>query len=108
MAELKNQYFFCFTKILLFRSRHSRGNEDDRFDRYMQHNEQSTVHKLKETYWTTKQYVKKKLGKKEDEHVVASDAQLDAKLEIFRAIQKSCMELLRVIENYQERLCGET
>ena len=84
-----------------------RNVDDERYDRYLQHNEQSTVHKLKETYWTTKQYVKKKLGKKEDEHVVASDAQLDAKLEVFRAIQRSCMELLRVIEKYQDRLCGK-
>ena len=66
----------------MFRNRQVRGADEDRFDRYMQHNEQSTVHKLKETYWTTKQYVKKKLGKKEDEHIVASDAQLDAKLEV--------------------------
>ncbi|PVD38648.1 hypothetical protein C0Q70_01265 [Pomacea canaliculata] len=45
-----------------------------------------------------------KLGKKEDEHVVASDAELDAKLEVFKAIQRSSMELLRVIEKYQDRL----
>lgn len=37
---------------------------------------------MKETYWTTKQVVMQKLGKKEDEHVVASDAELDAKLEV--------------------------
>ena len=52
------------------------------YDRYMAHNEQSTIHRMKETYWTTKQAVIKKLGKKEDEHVVASDSQLDAKLEV--------------------------
>ncbi|ESO84444.1 hypothetical protein LOTGIDRAFT_60273, partial [Lottia gigantea] len=66
----------------------------------------STLHRMKETYWTTKQAVIKKLGKKEDEHVVASDSQLDAKLEVFKAIQRSSMELLRVIERYQDRLCG--
>jgi len=37
---------------------------------------------MKETYWTTKQVVMRKLGKKEDDHIVASDAQLDAKLEV--------------------------
>lgn len=36
---------------------------------------------MKETYWTTKQAVMTKLGKKQDAHVVASDAELDAKLE---------------------------
>ena len=51
-------------------------------DRYEAHNQQSTFHRMKETYWTTKQAVYKKLGKKEDAHVVASDAQLDAKLEV--------------------------
>ncbi|XP_036356869.1 islet cell autoantigen 1 isoform X4 [Octopus sinensis] len=75
-------------------------------DRYIEHNDQSTLHKMKETYWTTKQAVIKKLGKKEDEHVVASDQELDSKLEIFRAIQKSSMELLRVIEKYQDRICA--
>jgi len=53
---------------------------------------------MKETYWTTKQAVMKKLGKKQDEHMVASDSELDAKLEVFKAIQQSSLELLRVIE----------
>jgi hypothetical protein len=43
----------------------------------------STVHKIKETFWTTKQAVIQKLGKKEDAHVVASDAELDSKLEVW-------------------------
>lgn len=37
---------------------------------------------MKETFWTTKQAVIQKLGKKEDEHVVASDSELDSKLEV--------------------------
>ena len=37
---------------------------------------------MKETFWTTKQAVMQKLGKKEDEHVVASDHELDSKLEV--------------------------
>jgi Arfaptin-like domain len=41
---------------------------------------------MKETYWTTKQAVMTKLGKKQDEHIVASDAELDAKLEVFTAV----------------------
>ena len=55
------------------------------FDRYMAHNEQSTLHKMKETYWTTKQAVMKRLGKKEDEYIVASDQELDSKLEVSRS-----------------------
>jgi hypothetical protein len=52
------------------------------YDRYEAHNEESAVHKLKETYWTAKQTVIQKLGKKEDEHLIASDSALDAKLEV--------------------------
>ena len=52
------------------------------YDRYVERNEQSTIHRLKESYWTTKQAVIKKLGKKEDEHVVASDSELDSKIEV--------------------------
>jgi len=54
----------------------------------MAHNEQSTLHRMKETYYTTKQAVMKKLGKKEDVHIVASDSVLDSKLEV---------QLLRII-----------
>ncbi|RUS84848.1 hypothetical protein EGW08_007389, partial [Elysia chlorotica] len=81
------------------------GYSGSNYDRFVENTNSSTLHKMKETYWTTKQAVIKKLGKKEDEHVVASDSQLDAKLEVFKAIQRSSMELLRVIEKYQDRLC---
>ncbi|CAG5122235.1 unnamed protein product [Candidula unifasciata] len=81
------------------------GYSGSNYDRFVENSNTSTLHKMKETYWTTKQAVFKKLGKKEDEHVVASDSQLDAKLEVFKAIQRSSMELLRVIEKYQDRLC---
>ncbi|XP_013402013.1 islet cell autoantigen 1-like isoform X3 [Lingula anatina] len=75
------------------------------YDRWVERTDNSTFQRMKETYWTTKQAVKRKLGKKEDEHIVASDAELDAKLEVFKAVQHSCMELLRVLEKYQDRLC---
>jgi len=42
----------------------------------------SAVSKVQEAYWTTKHVLLKKLGIKEDEHLIASDAQLDAKLEV--------------------------
>ncbi|XP_052235659.1 islet cell autoantigen 1-like isoform X2 [Dreissena polymorpha] len=84
----------------------SHGYSGSSYDRFVERRETSTLHKFKETFWTTKQAVIQKLGKKEDEHVVASDSELDAKLEVFKAIQKSCMELLRSIEKYQDRLCA--
>lgn len=40
------------------------------------------VNKMQQKYWETKQAFIKATGKKEDEHVVASDADLDAKLEV--------------------------
>ena len=67
---------------LEFLSIRNQGFYGNSYDRYVAHNEQSTIHKMKETYWTTKQAVIKKLGKREDVHVVASDQQLDAKLEV--------------------------
>ncbi|XP_011304302.1 islet cell autoantigen 1 isoform X2 [Fopius arisanus] len=61
---------------------------------------------MQHQYWLTKQTLSRKLGKKEDECIVASDAELDAKLELFRSIQESCSYLQRVIDKYQERLCN--
>ncbi|XP_059364468.1 islet cell autoantigen 1-like isoform X3 [Carassius carassius] len=62
------------------------------------------VNKFQQKYWKTKQTLIKVTGKKEDEHVIASDADLDAKLEVFHSVQKTCMELLKVIEQYQMRI----
>ncbi|XP_022322460.2 islet cell autoantigen 1-like isoform X3 [Crassostrea virginica] len=83
----------------------TQGYSGPSYDKWVERTETSTLHKMKETFWTTKQAVIQKLGKKEDEHVVASDSELDSKLEVFRAIQKSSMGLLRVLEKYQDRLC---
>ncbi|KFQ35718.1 Islet cell autoantigen 1, partial [Mesitornis unicolor] len=67
--------------------------------------EKSVVNKMQQKYWKTKQTLIKVTGKKEDEHVVASDADLDAKLELFHSIQRTCMELLKATELYQKRIC---
>nr|XP_002731714.2 PREDICTED: islet cell autoantigen 1-like [Saccoglossus kowalevskii] len=79
------------------------------YDRHVQNygnQPKSMASKVQRQYWVTKQTVMKKFGKKEDEFVVAGDAELDAKLEVFHAIQKSCMDLLRVIEKYQDNICA--
>lgn len=60
---------------------------------------------MQHQYWVTKTSVLKKLGTKEDECIVSSDAELDAKLELFRSISDSCLHLQRVLDQYQERLC---
>ncbi|XP_066501043.1 islet cell autoantigen 1 [Hoplias malabaricus] len=77
----------------------------DYFDRLVPSQDSSVVNKFQQKYWKTKQTLIKVTGKKEDEHVVASDADLDAKLEVFHSVQRTCMELLKVIEQYQRRIC---
>ncbi|CAB3383592.1 Hypothetical predicted protein [Cloeon dipterum] len=66
----------------------------------------STLSKMQKQFWVTKQTVFKKLGKKEDECVVASDSDLDSKLELYRSIQQTCYDLQRIIERYQEKTCN--
>ncbi|XP_046706848.1 islet cell autoantigen 1-like isoform X2 [Silurus meridionalis] len=66
--------------------------------------DRSVMARMQKKFWKTKQVLIKATGKKEDEHVVASDADLDAKLEFFRSIQSTCTELLKVIEKYQQRI----
>ncbi|KAM3585100.1 uncharacterized protein V6R79_007532 [Siganus canaliculatus] len=68
-------------------------------------NEDSSVMaRMQKKFWKTKQVFIKATGKKEDEYVVASDADLDAKLEFFRSVQSTCTELLKVVEKYQYRI----
>ncbi|KAM3872721.1 islet cell autoantigen 1 [Diretmus argenteus] len=81
------------------------GYSRDVLDRFMQSQDSSVVNKFQQKYWKTKQTLIKVTGKKEDEHVVASDADLDGKLEVFHSVQRTCMELLKVIEQYQRRIC---
>lgn len=60
---------------------------------------------MQHQYWITKKSVQRKFGGKEDDCVVSSDAELDAKLELFRCISDSCIQLQRIIDLYQERIC---
>ncbi|XP_041102186.1 islet cell autoantigen 1 isoform X2 [Polyodon spathula] len=81
------------------------GYSREQYDRYVLSQDTSVVNKFQQKYWKTKQTLIKVTGKKEDEYVVASDADLDAKLEVFHSVQRTCMELLKVIEQYQRRIC---
>ncbi|XP_008833675.1 islet cell autoantigen 1-like protein isoform X2 [Nannospalax galili] len=76
----------------------------DSFGQLRPEDNQSVVSRMQKKYWKTKQVFIKATGKKEDEHVVASDAELDAKLEVFHSIQETCIELLKIVEKYQLRL----
>ncbi|XP_012934331.1 islet cell autoantigen 1 isoform X1 [Heterocephalus glaber] len=84
-------------------SGHKCGYSWDLQDRYAQ--DKSVVNKMQQKYWETKQAFIKATGKKEDEHVVASDADLDAKLELFHSIQRTCLDLSKEIVLYQKRIC---
>ncbi|XP_022112007.1 islet cell autoantigen 1-like protein isoform X2 [Acanthaster planci] len=88
----------------------SGGYSSSAYDRHVQQQHQqsgkSVANRVQKQYWVTKQAVIKKLGRKEDEFVVAGDSELDAKLEVFRSIQKTCMDLLRIIEKFQDNLCA--
>ncbi|XP_044159673.1 islet cell autoantigen 1-like protein isoform X1 [Bufo gargarizans] len=66
--------------------------------------DRSMVSRMQKKFWETKQVLIKVTGKKEDEHVVASDAELDVKLEIFHSIQTTGSELLKIIEKYHQAL----
>ncbi|KAI5092414.1 islet cell autoantigen 1 [Silurus meridionalis] len=81
------------------------GHARENLEHLLQTQDSSVVNRFQQKFWKTKQTLIKVTGKKEDEHVVASDADLDAKLEVFHSVQRTCMELLKVIEQYQRRIC---
>lgn len=54
----------------------------DSFGQPRAEDNQSVVSRMQKKYWETRQALIKATGKKEDEHVVASDAEVDAKLEV--------------------------
>lgn len=51
----------------------------------------SVMARMQKKFWKTKQVLIKATGKKEDEYVVASDADLDAKLEVREDINSRCV-----------------
>ncbi|CAF4677657.1 unnamed protein product [Rotaria sp. Silwood1] len=76
-------------------------NSKNFYDKHAEHQDNTSLGKLRSKYWTTKQLVIKKLGREEDEFVIASDADVDAKLDLLYAIKQSCHDLLRIMDNYQ-------
>lgn len=73
-----------------------RNSNNFSYDKHSEHVDRTSLGKLRSKYWTTKQLVIKKLGREEDEFVIASDADVDAKLELLNAIKRSCNDLIRV------------
>ena len=66
------------------------------YNKFAEHQDRTSLGKLRSKYWTTKQLVIKKLGREEDEYIIASDADVDAKLELLYTIRQSCSDLIRV------------
>ncbi|XP_058066565.1 islet cell autoantigen 1 [Anopheles bellator] len=60
---------------------------------------------LQHQFWVTKKAVQRRLGSKEDENIVASDGELDTKIELFSSLAESNSKLYRIIDQYQERMC---
>lgn len=65
----------------------------------------NALNKLQRKFWVTKSKVARKFNKEEDEHVVASDAELDAKLELFHSIHDTTCRLEHILEIFQDRVC---
>lgn len=70
------------------------GSSGEYLDRFIQNRDSSVVNKFQKKFWKTKQTLIKVTGKKEDEHVVASDADLDAKLEASQQLFSHSFKLL--------------
>lgn len=71
---------------------------------YRMPNETGIKGKIEQKYWRSKQKVIEKLGKDQDEHVIAGDAEVDARLEAFRHIKMTCIQLMAAIEFYQNKI----
>lgn len=54
----------------------------------------SVMARMQKKFWKTKQVLIKATGKKEDEYVVASDADLDAKLEVGDVAHAGCLSFV--------------
>ncbi|XP_045603861.1 islet cell autoantigen 1 [Procambarus clarkii] len=87
-------------------TQHMHSYSGQSYDRWVERNSNSsTLGKVQKQFWFTKSAVIRKFGKKEDEHVVASDAELDAKKELFKAIESSTKDLQVLLADYQNKIC---
>ncbi|EJW83846.1 hypothetical protein WUBG_05240, partial [Wuchereria bancrofti] len=74
------------------------------FDRFLDRFDEPALDKMRQQYWTAKQLIRKKLGKKEDEHLLASDAEFDTKVSLFQFVQETSDQLLCCVDDYQHYL----
>ncbi|VDK68157.1 unnamed protein product [Litomosoides sigmodontis] len=74
------------------------------FDRFVDRFDEPTLNKMRQQYWTAKQLIRKKLGKKEDEYLLASDAEFDTKVALFQFVQDTSHQMLCCIDDYHHYL----
>ena len=60
----------------------NRGLSGANYDRQVERYDDSAVSKMQQRYWQAKQTFIRKLNRKEDDCIVASDSELDSKLEV--------------------------
>ncbi|CAI5438966.1 unnamed protein product [Caenorhabditis angaria] len=86
--------------------RNTSGMNADRFMSRM--TDESTVNTMQRHYWTARQFIRTKMGKKEDEHLEASDIELDRCLNLYRSVHGTSIQLLNNVDNYANYLLDET
>ncbi|TKR92173.1 hypothetical protein L596_006878 [Steinernema carpocapsae] len=91
-----------YTNMTSFYESSTSGLNFDRFTDEIMND--STVARLRQQYWTAKQLIRTKLGRKEDEHLLASDAEFDAKLSLFYSVRDTTQNMLACIEDYHHYL----
>ncbi|MFH4983334.1 hypothetical protein AB6A40_010043, partial [Gnathostoma spinigerum] len=74
------------------------------FDRFADHFDESAMIRIRQNYWTAKQLIRTKLGKKEDDHLTASDAEFDAKVSLFTSLSSISERMLCCVDDYQSYL----
>lgn len=60
---------------------------------------------MQHQFWITKKSVQRKLGSKEDQYIISSDSELDSKIDVFKSISATTIQLSKIIDQYQDKLC---
>ncbi|KAI3379058.1 hypothetical protein SNEBB_000764 [Seison nebaliae] len=81
-----------------------RNDSFNNFDKFREHRDNSTLGKIERTYWTTKQKLRQKVGKQDDNCIVESDKQLDAKLEHYYSVEGTCKNLIHIVRLYENSI----
>lgn len=106
IRALSQKELFKSNMASQFYERNTSGMNADRFMARL--TDESTVNTMQRHYWTARQFIRTKLGKKEDEHLEASDIELDTCLNLYRSVHGTSFQLLNNVDNYANFLLDET